>query len=469
MARKGQASDAGKTSTGNVELAAALEEAGCTYETLATHVNRLARRQGQVTKYDKGSVSRWIKGMPPRADTVWFIAEALSERLGRAVQPQDLGFTTADECAPVVIRSLLYRENLSETLHTLSELSTEDVSRRALLGAVPFVSSALPAPQRSWLLWAWEQAESEAPALAAVSTSERVGKVYATISMFDQMDNAYGGGGVRTSILTYLNLEVLPLLRRGVRGTERAPLFTAAAKLGATAGWSSYDCGEYGLAQRYMVQALRLCQEGGDLVLAGQILAGLSHLATSLGHPEDGVYLARAGLQTAKDAGSPLGLMRLYAMLARGHAAQQHGDEAHRALGAAESVLEQSAGVDQESAWVRYLDHHYLEAEAACAYRDLGQAHRAEQMAAESVRANPDRRRRKAISQSVLATAYLQQDRLDEALASARSALTSLETVRSQRSVQALQDFGLRLQTRCKEPAVRYFLHIAKPVLRRAS
>ncbi|KOT52687.1 tetratricopeptide repeat protein [Streptomyces rimosus subsp. rimosus] len=469
MVRKGQARDAGKTSTRNVELAAALEEAGCTYETLATHVNRLARHQGQVTKYDKGTVSRWISGTPPRADVVWVIAEALSELLGRAIQPQDLNFTTADECAPVVIRSLLYRENLSETLHTLAELSSEDVNRRTLLGAVPFISNALLAPQRSWLLWAWEQAEAEAPDLAVMSPSERVGKVYTMISMFDQMDNAYGGEGVRTSILTFLNLEVLPLLRRGVRSSERIPLFTAAAKLGAMAGWSSYDCGEYGLAQRYMTQALRLCQEGGDLVLAGQILAGLSHLATNLGHPEDGVYLARAGLQTAKHAGSPLGLMRLYAMLARGYAAQQHADEAHRALGAAESVLAQSPGVDQESAWVRYLDHHYLEAEAACAYRDLGQAQRAEQMAAESVRANPDRRRRQAISQSVLATAYLQQNRLDEALASARTALTSLEAVRSQRSVQALRDFGLRLEARRKEPAVQHFLHLAKPVLRHAS
>lgn len=69
-----------------------------------------------------------------------------------------------------------------------------------------------------------------------------------------------------------------------------------------------------------MTQGLRLCAEGRDRVLGGQILAGLSHLATNLGRPDEGVALARAGVATAKGAGSPLGLMRLYAMAARGHA-----------------------------------------------------------------------------------------------------------------------------------------------------
>lgn len=37
-----------------------------------------------------------------------------------------------------------------------------------------------------------------------------------------------------------------------------------------------------------MTQALRLCAEGRDRVLGGQILAGLSHLATNLGRPDEG-------------------------------------------------------------------------------------------------------------------------------------------------------------------------------------
>ncbi|WP_242577852.1 hypothetical protein [Streptomyces sp. MST-110588] len=288
------------------------------------------------------------------------------------------------------------------------------------------------------------------------------------ITAFDQVDNTFGGQEVRSSILFYLHHEVLPMLRRGMSAEERGPLFTAAARLGALAGWSSYDSGEYGLAQRYMIQALRLCQEGGDLVLAGQILAGLSHLSTSLGHPQDGVHLARAGLQTARHAGSPLGLMRLHMMVARGCAASSRPKQALRALEDAEAALGRSRGAEQESPWVRYLDRHYWEAEAAFVFRDVGEAGQAEQMADASVRANTDRRRRQAISQAMLATACLQQQRLDEALACAHAALKGLELVRSQRSVQALRDFGQRVSVFNKEPAVQGFLRAAQPVLQTA-
>ena len=99
-------------------------------------------------------------------------------------------------------------------------------------------------------------------------------QVHAMLRMFDEMDNHYGGGGIRTSIVQYLTTEVIPLLQqRGVTPQHRRELFAAAARLAAMAGWSSYDAGEYGLAQRYMTQGLRLCAEGRDHVLGGQILA----------------------------------------------------------------------------------------------------------------------------------------------------------------------------------------------------
>ncbi|MEU7599022.1 hypothetical protein AB0B79_39415 [Streptomyces sp. NPDC039022] len=461
MTMNGQAAEGGK----NTALAAALQNAGCSYQSLAARVNALARRQGRLTRYDKASVSRWVGGRPPRAETMWLVAGALTEALGRVVQPCDIGFHV-QQGPPVVVRSLLYGEDVGQVLQTLSGLAAEDVGRRDVLGAVPFVSSALLAPQRSWLLWAWEQ--SETPALAAVAAGGRVAVVQAMVAAFDRVDNRFGGQEVRSSILFYLNREVLPMLRQGVGAEERGPLFTAAARLGAMAGWSSYDSGEYGLAQRYMIQALRLCQEGGDLVLAGQVLAGLSHLSTSLGHPEDGVHLARAGLQTARHAGSPLGLMRLQAMVARGCAASGRAKQALRALEEAEAALGRSRGAEQESPWVRYLDRHYWEAEAAFVFRDLGRAEQAEQMADASVRANGDRRRRQAISQAVLAGACLQQGRLDEALACAHAALKGLENVRSLRSVQALKDFGQRAGAFGKEPAVRAFFRAAQPVLETA-
>jgi tetratricopeptide (TPR) repeat protein len=280
------------------------------------------------------------------------------------------------------------------------------------------------------------------------------------------MDNHYGGGGVRTSIVHYLSTEVIPMLQqRGTAQHQLRQLFAAAARLAAMAGWSSYDAGEYGLAQRYMIQGLRLCAEGRDRVLGGQILAGLSHLATSLGRPDEGVALARAGIATANSAGSPLGMMRLYAMSARGHAALGHKPETSEALRAAEQQLAASRGSEQESPWVRFLDHHYLEAEAAVCFRDLGLASQAERTASDSVRANVDRRRRQAISRSVLATAHLQQNRLDEAIGTATEALDTLSSVHSERSIQALRDFRRRLGPRRREPLVQEFERRSRAVL----
>jgi hypothetical protein len=448
----------------NKALAAALKEAGCSYSSLALRVNDLGRCQGSDTNYDKASVTRWLQGQQPRGNTPELIAAVLGERLGRRLTPADLGFPP-DHGRPVVGRALVYGENVADTLHTLAELGSTDISRRTLLGAVAFVPGALTNPQRSWLLWLVESRDAETP-LEPVSDGGPVEQVHAMIGMFDAMDNHFGGGGVRTSIVQYLCTEVVPMLqRRGTTARERRQLFTAGARLAAMAGWSSYDAGEYGLAQRYMTQALRLCAEGRDHVLGGQILAGLSHLATGLGRPDEGVALARAGAATARHAGSPLGMMRLYAMSARGHAALGRPRETAEALRAAEKELDASRGAEHESPWVRFLDHHYLQAESAVCFRDLGLAAQAEHTAGESVRAHADRRRRQAISRSVLATAHLQQNRLDEAVATATEALDALGGVHSERSIQALRDFRGRLAQRRDEPLVKEFERRSRVVL----
>ncbi|KPI22222.1 hypothetical protein OK074_1060 [Actinobacteria bacterium OK074] len=464
---RGRTSRQKGTATANKALATVLSDAGCSYASLALRVNELGRRQGVDSGYDKASVTRWLQGQQPRGTTPELIAAVLAERLGRALTPADLGFQPEQQ-RPVVGRALAYGEDVAETLHTLAELGSTDISRRSLLGSVPFVAGALANPQREWLLWLLESPEaggilSVSPALADGGPVEQV---HAMIALFDQMDNHYGGGGVRTSIVHYLATEVVPLLqRRGTPPPQQRRLYAAAARLAAMAGWSSYDAGEYGLAQRYMTQGLRLCAEGRDRVLGGQILAGLSHLATSLGRPDEGVALARAGIATAQGSGSPLGLMRLHAMAARGHAAQGRAREAGQSLGAAERELAASRGPEQESAWVRYLDHHYLEAESALCFRDLGQAGAAERTARASVTANADRRRRQAISRSVLATAHLQQDRLDEAIGAATQALDTLSAVHSERSIQALRDFRHRLDPYRGEPAVREFERRSRGVL----
>jgi len=457
------ASARGTSESNTAAFAAVLSEAGCSHAALARKVNELGALQGIVSRYDKASVTRWLQGMTPKGRTPEFIAAALAGFLGRPLAPVDIGYAEQPQ-KPVVARALTYREDVGETLHTLAELGSTDVSRRSLLGAVPYIATALLDPQRQWLLWLLE--DEQAPRLAAVAGSGPVEQVQAMIEMFDEMDNRFGGGGVRESIVHYLSTKLVPMLQqRNLPAHQRRLLYTSAAKLAAMAGWCSYDSADYGLAERYMIQALRLCAEGGDRVLGGQILAGMSHLATSLGNPTEGVSLARAGIATARSAGSPLGLMRLHAMAARGYAVLGDSRQATASLHAASGRLEISRGPDEESPWVRFLDHHYLEAEAALVHRDLGEAAQAERLAMASVEANSERRRRQAISRSVLATAFLQQGRLDEAVGTASTSLDLLAGVHSERSVQALRDFRARLAPHRAEPVVRDFDRKARPIL----
>ncbi|MGC5022192.1 hypothetical protein [Micromonospora sp. DT47] len=47
----------------------------------------------------------------------------------------------------------------------------------------------------------------------------------------------------------------------------------------------AYDDGEHGLAQRYLIQALRLAQASNSTALGAYVLAGMSDQANLLGHP----------------------------------------------------------------------------------------------------------------------------------------------------------------------------------------
>ncbi|MEV7869188.1 hypothetical protein AB0P17_24560 [Streptomyces sp. NPDC088124] len=443
----------------NRALATVLAEAGCSNAALARGVNELSRVHGEGKRYTKASVTRWLQGMSPRDRTPEFVALVLSGYLERTVGAADLGFAVPG-ARRVAGRALAYREDLSATLGVVSELGAADLSPRGGVRDAVCVAGALLDPQRQWLLWCAERGPDAAAEVEAVAVAELEGveRVEAVVAAYDEVDNRFGGVGVRSAVVRYLTVEVVPLLRAcGAGDPSRSRLFTAAAKLTAVAGWSSYDAGLVGLGQRYLVQALRLSAEGGDRVVGGQVLAGLSHLATEAGAPGEGVDLARAGLASSRGCGSALGVMRLHAMEARGYAALGRRREATTALRAAETVLEGAAGGEDGARWVRFLDRHYLQAEAAVCFRDLGVAVEAERMAVGSVLANTERRRRQSISRSVLASVQLAQGRLDEALGTAGEALEQLAGVRSERAVRALEDFRGRLEPHARERAVRDF------------
>lgn len=440
---------------GNALLAAAIEAAGCTYAGLARRVNDLGAARGERLRYDKTSVSHWLAGTQPRPTVRYLVAEALAHKLDRPMTLAELGLAEPESpgCAG---RALRFDRHIAPTVDTLTELGSMDLDRRSVLKMVPFVGAALLAPQRDWLL---HLVETDVIGPAVLAADGPAASARAMVDVFDELDNRFGGGHARVTALHYLAGELLPRLRRPHPAGERRELFTVAAKLAAMTGWMTYDVGGYGLAQRYMTQALRLCAEGGDHVLAGQILAGLSHLATNVGNPQEGLALARAATATAKRSGSPLGLMRIHAMRARAHAALGEPAQTAAAISDAERALDASRGPAAESDWVRYLDAPYLALEMACCFRDLGEHDNAEHYATAAVPDLSTYGRRQTLSLAVQASARLQRagGDVDAAVATARRALDQLDRVSSERSAQALRRFRRQLAPHRRRPTVRAF------------
>ena len=87
-----------------------------------------------------------------------------------------------------------------------------------------------------------------------------------THSLMD-LDFQYGGGHVRRVLLCYFRTEIVPLLRAQHPERVRGELFSAAAEVAEMLGWSAYDAGRHGAAQRYFAHGLRLAGEARELAV----------------------------------------------------------------------------------------------------------------------------------------------------------------------------------------------------------
>jgi hypothetical protein len=148
-----------------------------------------------------------------------------------------------------------------------------------------------------------------------------------------------------------------------------------------------------------------------------------------------------------------------HAAEARGHALMGDVRAAQLASGRAVSALEAadpSAGDDP--AWIAHFDEAYLADELAHCHRDLGQAEASARCAEQSLAGHPEgRARRRAIGYVLLATAQVQQREVEQACHTGLKAVELLETLRSNRGAEYLEDLQQRLEPFREEPVVREF------------
>ncbi|MET9495510.1 regulator [Streptomyces sp. NPDC006552] len=460
--------------TPNRQLAALIAEAGFSNAGLARRVDQLGLEHGLDLRYDKTSVTRWLRGQQPRGTTPALIAEVFTRRLGRRLAAQDLGL---DACAPVYA-GLEFAGSPEEAVDIVSGLWRKDSGSHAELRKIAFTPAGLVVPSRDWLIGHADDRVVRGEATPRIPLQGRpvvprqrtqtergpghrvtggdIAALRSVGELFRALDHAYGGGHARQALVRYLEHEAEPMLR-GTYGEQTGRrLFGAVADLTRLAGWTSYDIAAHGLAQRYFVQALRLSQAAGDRMYGAYVLITMSRQAVYLGHGREAVQLARVAQQGVGSAAPAVLQALLHAVEARGHGLMGEVRACTSSLVRAERALEAARGGEDVPPWARHFDEAQLADEFGHCHRDLQLYRTAAQHAERSLRLRaPGFARSRLFCRVVLASARLGLGELDAACALAAEAAAAAADMRSVRAHEYVRDFERRLEPYRDAGAVR--------------
>ncbi|MGP9021190.1 regulator [Streptomyces sp. BR1] len=473
--------------TPNRQLAALIAEAGFSNAGLARRVDQLGLEHGLDLRYDKTSVTRWLRGQQPRGTTPALIAEVFTRRLGRRLSAQDLGL---DACAPVYA-GLEFAATPEEAVDIVSGLWRKDSGSHVELRKIAFTPAGLVVPSRDWLIgradervghgdpsprFAGEAAAAPGPRIPSQGrpsvprqrssdrgpgqrvTSGDIAALRSVGELFRTLDHAYGGGHARQALVRYLEHEAEPMLRGSYGETTGRRLFAAAADLTRLAGWTSYDIAAHGLAQRYFVQALRLAQAAGDRAYGSYVLVTMSRQAVYLGHGREAVQLARVAQQGVGSSAPPVVQAMLNSVEARGHGVLGEIRACTASLVRAERAMETARPGDDVPHWARFFDEAQLADEFGHCHRDLQQYRAAAQHAERSLQLRaPAYARSRLFCRVVLASARLGLGELDQACALAAEAAQQASEMRSVRATEYVRDFERRLEPYRDAAAVRTY------------
>jgi tetratricopeptide (TPR) repeat protein len=439
----------------NVQLADVMRRVGCSNSGLASRVVAVAGENGAALKCTHVDVRRWLDGVVPRPATAQYIATALSRKAGTRISVEEIGLGGPGTAA-VMESGLDYPEDGPAAGQRLLGLTRRELAGDvAALGAI-VVPAAWPTSMLGWLLARPEPIRPPDGGRINVGESD-VAAVRATAQMFMQMDFQFGGGHARAALAQYFANDVCPLLEG--RYTERVgrELFSAAAEVAQLLGWTAYDTGRHGLAQRYLIQALRLAQEADDRMMGGRLLANMSHQATYLGNFDLAVQLARAAQEGARNAASATTMAMFLAMEARAHAGNGNDEGCSRAFAEAERFFEKSDPADDPK-WIGYFDAAELAGEGAHCFRDLRNPRMTLEFVGRAVElTDPVYVRTLAFVRLVHAASVVQQHEPGHAVELAQEAIGLAGSLKSQRYLRYVRDLCADLRPYGDAAEVRAF------------
>ncbi|WP_230747025.1 sporulation protein [Streptacidiphilus sp. ASG 303] len=409
---------------------------------LAARVKSAAARHGITLGTTHVAVQRWLNGRGIQAETAGFVAEALSQKLGRRVTVADAGFTMTNRTGPTGTTAVC-PESVPAALHAFDGLTRiaaeEGAQDRTLLTDAEIDSAAL-----TWLISRPDGLPTTGTAFRRIGTRD-VAAMRTAAEMFMKLDFLYGGGHGHKALRYYFRHEVLPLLHGQHPEKIGKALFVAAAEITQLLAWTAYDTGSHSVADRYLITTLRLTQAIDDRMLGGRILANMSHQANYLGHYAKAVQLARAAQEGAKGHATPRALAMSAAMEARALASAMDEKGATRAMLEAERHFAKADTADDPE-WLAYFDEAELTGEFCHCFRDLkvrSQAlHHAERAVAQT---DPGYARTLAFCRMVLAQSQLMSGQVEAAVATATLAVEEGDSLQSARFLRYVTDFQAEL------------------------
>lgn len=444
--------------------------AGWSKGELARLVNRQAAAMGHPQlATDTSRVRRWIDmGESPRDPVPRVLAALFTERLGRVVTIEDLGFDRQGRAGKR--RDVGPKQNPDglpwapeRTAAVLTEFTGMDLmlNRRGLVGAGAALAagSALSSAMHDWL-HTDPVLSADAPRLddplhadpagydryeAAPIGSQEIGALERSVEVFRAWDASRGGGLQRKAVVGQLN-EVGGMLAYRHPDHLQRRLWGVAANLAVLAGWMSHDIGLEPTAQKYFVIAAHAAREGGDRPRAGEALSRAARQMVHLGRPDDALDLMKLAKSGSGEETLPRTRAMLHTIEAWAQASMGQGQAMRRTLGEAEELFVSDRGDVPPPSWMQMFDEADLHGMQALAFRTLaehdasaaGIAARHAKQALE-LRVN-GRQRSKIFDYISLASACFIADDPEQADRYARLALVSMGETSSHRTWDRLRE-----------------------------
>ncbi|MFD4139386.1 hypothetical protein [Streptomyces sp. NPDC058572] len=444
--------------------------AGWSKGELARLVNRQAAAMGHPQlATDTSRVRRWIDmGETPRDPVPRVLAALFTERLGRVVTIEDLGFVRSGRTGKRRdVQGAGNPDGLpwapDRTAAVLTEFTGMDLmlNRRGLVGAGAALAagSALSSAMHDWLKT--DPAISrDAPRFtdplhadsagfdryeAAPIGSQEIDALERSVEVFRAWDASRGGGLQRKAVVGQLN-EVGGMLAYRHPDHLQRRLWGVAANLAVLAGWMSHDVGLEPTAQKYFVIAAHAAREGGDRPRAGEALSRAARQMVHLGRPDDALDLMKLAKSGSGEQTLPRTRAMLHTIEAWAQASMGQGQAMRRTLGEAEELFVSDRSDVPPPSWMQLFDEADMHGMQALAYRTLadhepGVASTAQRHARRALELREGGRQRSKIFDYIsLASACFIADDPEQADRYARLALVSMGETSSHRTWDRLRE-----------------------------